>query len=282
MFFEWKSWTSEMVDFVFFSGIIAILLLASIAARHELLSEGGVLAALLVGAAIFWFGGWSWFLLLASFFLLASIATKFGEREKAGPSKEFAKGGVRDFWQVGANGALAALIAVVYHFIPLNSFYFAYIGVIATVTADTIATELGLFSKEAYLITTFKKVRRGLSGAVSWRGTLMAVVSAFLIGVSALAVNSYFNFTAVQPLVLLGIATASGTAGAFADSVLGAKIQVIFYCRKCRKETERTVHKCGAKTAYKRGLPWVTNDTVNLLSSAVGGLVASALYVLLK
>ncbi len=270
------------MDFAFFSGVIAILFLASIAARHELLSEGGVLAALLIGAAIFWFGGWVWFLLLASFFVLASIATKVGEKEKALPNKEFAKGGVRDFWQVGANGALAALVAVVYHFVPLNTLYFAYVGVIATATADTIATELGLFSKEAYLVTTFKKVRRGLSGAVSWRGTLMAVFSAFLIGASALMVNSYFGFAAVSPFLLLAIATVAGTAGALADSILGATIQVIFYCRKCRRETERTVHKCGTKAAYKRGLPWVTNDTVNLLSSAVGGLVAAGLYLYLR
>ncbi|MFH1200152.1 MAG: DUF92 domain-containing protein [Candidatus Micrarchaeota archaeon] len=269
-----------MLDFSIFSGIIAILVLASVAARHELLSEGGVLAALIIGAAIFWFGGWPWFLLLTSFFALASIATKFGEKDKEIPNKEFAKGGVRDFMQVGANGALAAFIAVAYHFFPDTALYFAYLGVISTVTADTIATELGLFSRQAYLITTFKKVRRGLSGAVSLRGTAMAMVFAFLIGASALAVNSYFQFTTVSPGALLAIATIAGTGGALADSILGATIQMIFYCRRCRKETEREVHKCGTKTSYKRGLHWVTNDTVNLLSSAVGGIIAAGLYMM--
>ncbi len=104
-----------MVDFIFFSGVIAILTLASIAARFELLSEGGISAALLVGLAIFWFGGWPWFLLLAAFFLISSGFTKFKDkdRRKQLAMKEFAKGGVRDFWQVGANGALAALMAVI-------------------------------------------------------------------------------------------------------------------------------------------------------------------------
>jgi len=110
-----------MVDFEFFSGIIAILVLASVAARHELLSEGGVLASLIIGGAIFWFGGWVWFLLLASFFVIASAATKFGEKDKEAVNRDFAKGGVRDFWQVGANGALAALVAVAYHFFPYNT-----------------------------------------------------------------------------------------------------------------------------------------------------------------
>ncbi|MFH1107279.1 MAG: DUF92 domain-containing protein [Candidatus Micrarchaeota archaeon] len=270
-----------MVDFVFFSGLVAILTLASLAAKHELLSEGGVVAALVIGLAILWFGGWVWFLLLAAFFAIASVATKFGEKEKEGPNKEFAKGGVRDFWQVGANGALGALVAVVYHFFPYNILYFAFVGIIATVTADTIATELGLFSRKAYLITTFKKVRRGLSGAVSARGTTLAVFSAFLIGLSALAVNTYFKFSTISPEYLVAIATVAGTAGAMADSLMGATIQVIFYCRKCRKETERTVHKCGRKTVFKRGLPWVTNDTVNLLSSMIGGATGALLYTLL-
>lgn len=273
-----------MIDFVFYTGFIAILLLASIAARFELLSEGGIVAALLVGFTIFWFGGWVWFLLLAAFFLISSAFTKYKDldRRKRQAMQEFAKGGVRDFWQVGANGALAALIAVLYHFFPLNTFYFVYLGVIATVTADTLATEVGVLSKNAYLITTFHKAPRGLSGAVSVRGLLVSLLASFLVGVSALVVNTYFSFTAIGNEALLLIPTVAGFLGALADSYLGATVQVMFYCRKCRKPTEREIHKCGSKTVFLRGWKGMTNDSVNLISSLAGGLVAALLYQLLK
>ncbi len=273
-----------MVDFGLFSGVIAVLLLASIAARHELLSEGGILAALLVGITILWFGGWVWFLLLASFFLISSGFTKFREhdRRKKLAMREFAKGGVRDFWQVGANGALAALVAVIYHFLPLNTLYFAYLGIIATVTADTLATEIGVLSKEAYLLTTFKKAPRGLSGAVSWMGLLVSLLASSLIGVSALLINNYFNFTGIDSAALVLIPTVAGFFGALVDSLMGATIQVMYYCKKCRKPTERSVHKCGTKTVFYRGWNGVTNDTVNLLSSLVGALIAAGLYHALK
>ncbi|MBU1197334.1 DUF92 domain-containing protein [Candidatus Micrarchaeota archaeon] len=273
-----------MIDFVFYAGVIAILLLASVAARYDLLSEGGIAAALLVGLTIFWFGGWEWFLLLAAFFVIASVFTKFKakNRLKKIAMQESAKGGVRDFWQVGANGALGALIAVIYHFFPLNTFYFAYVGVIATVTADTLATEIGVLSKRAFFLTTFQKAKSGLSGAVSFKGLAVSLLASVLIGLSALVINAFFNFTAIDNFNLVLIPTVAGFFGALIDSLLGATIQAKFYCKKCRKITERETHKCGIKTVYRTGWKSVNNDTVNLLASISGAVIAALLYHLLK
>ncbi len=271
-----------MADFSFLIGVIATLVLASIAARHQLLSEGGVLAAILVGLTVFVFGGWNWFFILALFFVAASLFTKFRAKDKYEVNKEFAKGGVRDFWQVTANGALAALIAVINNFFPLNTLYFAFLGVIATITADTMATEIGVLSNKAYLITNFKKVEKGVSGAVSWLGFSAAFAGAISIGLIAFILSNYFEAPYIEPIFLIAIPAIAGVAGAGLDSLLGATVQIMYWCPKCKKQTERVVHKCGKKTIYHKGWRAINNDTVNLISSIAGALIGGGLYQLFK
>ncbi|MFH0971535.1 MAG: DUF92 domain-containing protein [Candidatus Micrarchaeota archaeon] len=270
------------MDLSFFIGIIATLVLANIAAKFQLLSEGGIFAAILVGLTVFVFGGWNWFLILGVFFVAASAVTKYKSKEKEDVNKEFAKGGVRDFWQVAANGALAALVSVINFFYPLNTLYFAFLGVVATATADTLATEIGVLSKESYLITSLKKVEKGVSGAVSWLGIGAAFVGALSIGLLAFILSDYFSAPRNEPIFLIAIPVVAGVLGALIDSFLGATIQVMYWCHKCKKQTEREVHKCGTKTEYHKGWRIINNDTVNLVSTISGGLIGAGLYQLLK
>src|SRR5205085_12683644 len=69
-------------------------------------------------------------------------------------------------------------------------------------------------------------------------------------------------------------ALAGGVAGSTIDSVLGATLQTRRWCDRCERETERVVHDCGAPTRRSRGLAWLSNDAVNILCSAVAGLLA--------
>jgi len=72
--------------------------------------------------------------------------------------------------QVLANGGAAVLLAIASAALPSGErlFFAAFIGALATVTADTWATELGLLSKEPpRLITTWQSAHKGESGAVS-------------------------------------------------------------------------------------------------------------------
>ena len=73
-----------------------------------------------------------------------------------------------------------------------------------------------------------------------------------------------------------------GLAGSLFDSLLGATVQQIYYCDVCQKDTERRVHKCGNETRPLRGWRWLNNDLVNLWSSIAGGLVALAVWSLLR
>ncbi len=263
--------------------LVISLAMGVFAFRKEALSKSGTLAAVLLGAVVFIFGGIAWFAVLAVFFLTSVFFTSFKAREKGEVVKDFAKGGVRDFWQVLANGGIAGILAFASSYYHTSLVFYAFLGVMATVTADTWATELGILQRQKpRLITTWQPVPVGTSGAVSGLGILIALAGALLIGASAVFFLGYFGIPVFSPLTMVAIAGLAGLGGALADSFLGATAQAMYYCTACRKETEKTIHSCGHKTVSIRGVKWFDNDFVNLASSAFGALAAAGLYLLVR
>ena len=125
--------------------------------------------------------------------------------------------------------------------------------------ADSLASKLGPLSKSPPRdICTGRPVSAGLSGGVTWLGTLSELLGAAAIaGVSALGSQSVVTF---------GVVLAAGFLGAVFDSVLGSRAQVKFRCAVCGTVTERETH-CGAPAVRVSGARCVTNDAVNLLSN---------------
>jgi len=269
-------------------GLGLSLVIAALAYWRGSLSRSGAVGALIVGTLIFGLGGWVWGVALAVFFVSSSALSHFREREKAAVAEKFEKGHRRDIGQVFANGGLAALIAALSAIVPervapAELWFFLFIGVMATVTADTWATELGTLSKVApRLITNGRVVEVGTSGGVSLLGTAVSLAGGLLIGLTVgllTAVSGQMVWSAALPVALIG--ALSGTVGSLLDSLMGATVQQIYYCDTCRKETERKIHRCGTTTRPVRGLAWCNNDLVNLLSSLGGGLVTLPLACLL-
>lgn len=251
--------------------------IASLAFWRGSLSKSGVAGALFVGTLTFGFGGWFWGLLLGIFFISSSLLSHFKETEKREAAEKFEKGHRRDFGQAMANGGTGALIALMNVLIPSPAWFFMFTGAMATVTADTWATELGTLSKSPpRLITTGEVVEVGTSGGVSPLGTAVSTLAGLIIGLAAALLSK-------KSICKLGIIGAlSGLAGSLFDSLLGATIQQIFYCDTCKKDTERKIHKCGTETRQIRGYSWLNNDMVNLFASLAGGIVAVSLWLLLR
>lgn len=260
-------------------GFAFSVIVTALAYRRGSLSQSGAAGALIVGTLIFGLGGWVWGVVLGVFFISSSLLSHFKEREKASVAEKFEKGHRRDLGQVFANGGLGAFIAVLSAIAPADYWFFLFIGVMATVTADTWATELGTLSKAApRLITSGRAVEVGTSGGVSPLGTGVSFVGGLLIGLTAgllAPLAGLLPWTATLPVALIG--AFSGAAGSLIDSLMGATIQQIFYCDTCQKETERKLHRCGTTTRPLRGWSWMNNDLVNLISSLGGGAVAALL-----
>ena len=203
------------------------------------LTVSGVVGAILVGTLIFGFGGWLWGVLLITFFVSSSWLSHYRRADKEAAVEKFAKGSRRDIGQTLANGGLGAILAIVYARYPDPLVFAAFLGVMATVNADTWATELGVLSElPPRLITTGEEVPPGTSGGVTRLGIWASVAGALLIGtvatmltqVEALVSGEGWNLEAVSYSVL---AVAGGLVGSLFDSLLGATVQGIYYCDHC-------------------------------------------------
>lgn len=240
------------------------------AARRGQLTMGGEYAAFAVGTAAV-IGGVMWALSLAAFFYSSMLLSAWRAPDKRQRSRDVLPDArARDAWQVLCNGGLFAVGAVAWGlFGSWHAGLFAF-GALATSAADTWATEVGMALKaNPRSILTLQHVVPGTSGGVSAAGSAAAVVGAFAIALCAVA-----SFTTPFDIPRLEAVFLGGLAGALVDSVLGASVQSERWCEHCRAWTERRVHTCGYRSRHRRGLAWMTNDAVNLLSSAVGGVVA--------
>ncbi len=247
------------------------------------LTTSGVVGAILVGTLIFGMGGWAWGLLLITFFVSSSWLSHYRRADKEDVAEKFAKGSRRDIGQALANGGLGAILAVVFARYPEPLLFAAYVGVMATVNADTWATELGILSRvPPRLITTGQVVPPGTSGGVTRLGIWASVAGALLIGTVATALTQAASLLSADGWSLRAIshtlvAVTGGLAGSLLDSLLGATVQGIYYCESCGKETESPTHGCGQAARPLRGWGWLNNDMVNLLASLAGGVVAASL-----
>jgi len=239
------------------------------------LSRSGMLSAIIMGTGFILFGEPLWFILLIMFFVSSTIWSKWKKHSAAKRHAEqvYEKGGQRDAGQVWANGGIGLLLCIIYFFTEQDGLIYAFIGVMAAVTADTWATEIGALSKQPpRSILTLKQVSTGTSGGVTALGLFASLAGGLLIGLTAYAVSS-IAFHAIW------IGALSGLLGSLADSWIGAKWQAMYRCNVCGKETERTTH-CKQPTVTLRGVAWLNNDRVNMISSIVAGFVAYGLYLL--
>lgn len=263
--------------------LLAGLLLSSgvsiVARKRRSLTSSGVAGAIVTGTTTVGLGGWSWGLSLIFFFVSSSLLSHWKAREKASTaSDKFSKGSERDLGQVAANGGVATLLALLYGCSKnpelRDTLEAGYVGALATATADTWATELGVLSPHApRLILTGKQTAPGTSGGITPLGTGAGALGALALGSFFRACQRSKKGFITLPLIALS----SGLFGSLADSVLGASIQAMYYCPNCGKETERRIHNCGTETRLLRGWRWLSNDAVNTLATLGGALIAMLL-----
>ncbi|NTU78747.1 MAG: DUF92 domain-containing protein [Chloroflexales bacterium] len=247
------------------------------------LSPSGWLGAVIVGTITFGFGGWSWGLTLIAFFITSSVLSHYKESLKERKAAEkFSKGGRRDLWQALANGGIGAIYALLYAMAgrPV-ALLAAFAGLMAAVTADTWATELGVLSPhKPRLITTGRVVEPGTSGGISLVGTSASAGGALLIGTIFYVLLVVEGAPAATTWWVIPASTLGGLCGSLIDSLMGATVQAI-YAYPDGRETERRVARDGRPTKFLRGWPWLNNDMVNLISSVAGSLIAVGVGMLL-
>lgn len=270
-------------------GLTGSGLIAAAAYYKRSLSASGALTAVVMGTILYAVGSPVWFGLMIGFFITSTLLTKWKQHQKKEAESVYQKTGRRDAGQVLANGGLGTLLCVAHALWPGTDWFLnAYIGVMATVTADTWATEVGGLSKGLpQSVITWKQVPKGTSGGVSTAGWVAAAAGAGFIGALALSLAAWDRSgdPAISQLYtvgwgMIGLVILSGWMGANVDSLLGATVQTLYSCRVCGREVESSRH-CSQSAVRIRGLRWMDNDAVNMISSLLGGLFcASVAYFL--
>ena len=188
---------------------------------------------------------------LVLLFLLTFAATRSGRATKLARGLAEPKGG-RTAAQVMANLSVAALVvtpagaylaALAGFALPISPLILstASLAALAEATADTVSSEIGqAFGDRTYMLTSFRRVRRGTDGGVSLIGTSAGIGAAFLLVIIG-----------AWPLHLGGaavtVAFLAAVLGLFCDSLLGATLE-------------------------RRG--WIGNDLVNFTSTAFAALTS--------
>lgn len=247
--------------------------LAGLALWKRALTRWGLVLAWLLSLVICLGGGLGGFLALAATYLFTIAAGKLSRRVRERvETRIHAKRGSRDAVQVFCNVFLGALMLLLRAITGWEGFVWAYGGAMAASLADSMASELGVLSRrQPRDILTLRPVEPGMSGGVTLLGFGASVLGAAIIG------GICGGFQASAGMVL--DVTAAGTFAALGDSVLGSAAQVKYRCGVCGALTEKPRH-CGAPGTAERGIPFVTNDTVNFMNNVLGALAALGLYLL--
>ncbi|MFW5436986.1 DUF92 domain-containing protein [Paenibacillus apiarius] len=281
MFEEWMSLWGAISPWLI--GFAGSLLVAGAAWWKRSLTASGAAAAVMMGTIYYGSGDLFWFGLLLAFFVTSTGWSKWKKRRKARFDELYEKTGERDAGQVFANGGIGMLLCLLNYAAPNSLWMWLFIGVMATVNADTWATEIGSLSpKPPRSILTGRTVPAGTSGAVSVIGTLASAAGALTIGVAAVAfmlIMGAERLSWIDAGAIIGAAGIGGVAGAMLDSLFGATVQASYRCSKCGAATERTEH-CGIPTELVRGAGWMNNDRVNMITSCAGGVVSLLVLLL--
>lgn len=232
--------------------------LAWLSIRKGWLTPGGAVSAALLGCAVVWTQGPWWVLPLLLFF---AGSTLLGRHTRTTRSTSDAKHGrPRDAEQVWSNGGVYLAAALL---LPDDQAQYAMAVSMAIATADTWASEVGMAVRgRTYDIIGFRTVPAGLSGGISMQGTLGGAVGAALLGlVGGLLIMRHLYLGTLYMIVSVA---AWGMAGMLADSLLGGTLQARYRGAQGQLQDQATGDGKPAK-----GLAWMTNDRVNLLSNAL-------------
>jgi uncharacterized protein (TIGR00297 family) len=190
--------------------VILLVIMGLITYKKKALDLLGSIFMIIMGVIIIFAAGVNWLLLIFLFLILGVAFTryKYDYKKEIGVYE-----GTRTIKNVVSNGIVAFVMAAFGN-------YAGFIGSIATATADTMASEVGVATTPR-LITNFKKVSPGTDGGVSVLGTFAGIIGAGLIGLAAYILGIYPDLVRTMEIALV-----AGTFGCFVDSILGAVLEI--------------------------------------------------------
>ena len=226
--------------------------LIALAQRVPLLTRAGWCHAAILGTILWGCLGWQGWTAVVLYLALGSLVTKVGFQQKQRQGLAEARGGRRSPANVWGSAAVGAVLALLIGsgLGPKPLLLVGFSASFAAKLADTFGSEIGKrYGRTTVLITTLRRVPPGTEGAVSFQGTLASAIGSLVMTAVVVAVQ----LVPAGPVAWL--VAAVGLLATLLESLLGALLQ------------ERT--------------PWLTNELVNAIQTAVAAVLAMAAVVVL-
>lgn len=227
--------------------------------RKNALTLDGALTAAATGLWVLVFAGPIWLLPLFFFFLSSTLLGKLNKtRLSAADTKQ---GQARDYRQVLCNGGVYAALATGMAGPEAATVQSLMVLSLAVSTADTWSSEIGQFFRQKTVdILRWQPVPPGLSGGVSWAGSLGGLAG----GLAMALLGGALAGTVGKP-AWLGLFTLGGFAGMLLDSLLGAGLQA----RYRDAGSDDLYDQAGENRVLHNGFEWMSNDAVNWWSNVL-------------
>ncbi|KAJ1383761.1 hypothetical protein SESBI_43111 [Sesbania bispinosa] len=213
------------------------------------LSLSGIAAAFLLGTLTWRAFGPSGFLLVATYFVIGTAATKVKMAQKVAQGVAEKRRGRRGPGSVIGSSAAGCICAFLTIFgVGGEAFSrlwrLGFVASFCTKLSDTISSEIGkAYGKTTYLVTTFKVVPRGTEGAVSVEGTLAGIIASIVLAF----VSCLLGEVGLHEAIICVLASQIANLG---ESIIGAALQ------------------------EKEGFQWLNNDAVNIINISMGSIIA--------
>lgn len=220
------------------------------------LSISGIVAAFLLGTLTWRSFGPSGFLLVATYFVLGTAATKVKMAQKEAQGVAEKRRGRRGPGSVigsSAAGCVCALLSIygIGGTTLSRLWQLGFVASFCTKLSDTVSSEIGkAYGKTTYLVTTFKAVPRGTEGAMSVEGTIAGLLASLFFAFVGCLIGQINTTEAVICILASQIAN-------LGESVIGASFQ------------------------DKEGFQWLNNDAVNIINISMGSILAIVLQQVL-
>lgn len=215
-------------------GIILICLILAFATYHKrLLNLSGAVTAFFMALFIGFQGGLVLLFLLLIFLISSFLATKYKFRYKKERGIQEGLEGERGWINVLANGAVPVVILLLSRsgsilglgFLESHVVLALFVASIAAAASDTLASEMGMTSEKAYLITDLKRVKPGTDGGVSLYGELWAFIGSFYTFLVVQGVLYIFRPESMLSGTIFMMGVFIGFISCQIDSLLGATFE---------------------------------------------------------
>lgn len=230
-------------------GLAIASLVSFYAYKKRSLAFFGMIASIVMGTIIYMTGGVLFTVVMLFFFISSSVLSKILHQEHKRDS-------VRTYKQVLANGGIATILSILYAVEQDDLFKLLFVISIAVSTADTWSSEIGrLSASKPRHILTWKQVETGRSGGITLLGTGASFVGSLMISI----------FYGLQIQIIF-----FGWLGSVIDSILGT-MQLGYVTKSGLILDEPSLKDETIKT---KGIPYLTNNLVNLFSNGITVLLA--------